>query len=392
MKIESACASTTKDHSVANTSAGPLAGSPTVFPLGPELMDIPLDEIEQAYAGTIPPEGIRMYLLLARGLKMGSGLGWYGPCQSRFSWAWLAARHGIELDSVISAAQFQGPPEWFQRLDRNQDAQITAEDLDWSDHNPWLHHAYAINRLFRKIESNGDGRLTREDWHRFFEMAAGGKDEVTLEELREAWLSGFSSTFMPGDAPMDEALLDGLFNGELGSMQEGPALDAAAPDFQLTTFDGQRSVRLSEVTGSKPVVLVFGNFTCGPFRAMYPSVDQVYQRFKQDAEFLAIYVREAHPVDGWHMCSNEKVGVKVFQPKTYEERISVAGQCHRLLKPSMPLLVDDIHDTTGHAYSGMPARLYVLDTQGRIAYKAGRGPFGFKIGEMEQALVMALMQ
>ena len=57
----------------------------------------------------------------------------------------------------------------------------------------------------------------------------------------------------------------------------------------------------------------------------------------------------------------------------------------------MPLLVDTIDDRVGHAYSGMPDRLYVIDREGRVAYQGGRGPFGFKPGEMEQALVMLLL-
>jgi len=56
-----------------------------------------------------------------------------------------------------------------------------------------------------------------------------------------------------------------------------------------------------------------------------------------------------------------------------------------------PLLVDDVDDRVGHAYSGMPDRLYVIDRQGRVAYQSGRGPFGFKPGEMEQALIMLLL-
>src|SRR5437867_4809911 len=58
---------------------------------------------------------------------------------------------------------------------------------------------------------------------------------------------------------------------------------------------------------------------------------------------------------------------------------------------SIPLLVDGIHDEVGHAYSGMPDRLYVIDRAGRVAYKGGRGPFGFKPAEMEQSLVMLLL-
>ena len=57
----------------------------------------------------------------------------------------------------------------------------------------------------------------------------------------------------------------------------------------------------------------------------------------------------------------------------------------------MPLLVDDVNDRVGHAYSGMPDRLYVIDRTGKVTYKGGRGPFGFKAGEMEQSLVMTLL-
>ena len=39
----------------------------------------------------------------------------------------------------------------------------------------------------------------------------------------------------------------------------------------------------------------------------------------------------------------------------------------------------------------MPDRLYVIGRDGRVVYKGGRGPFGFKTGEMEQALIMQLL-
>ncbi len=105
-----------------------------------------------------------------------------------------------------------------------------------------------------------------------------------------------------------------------------------------------------------------------------------------------VYVREAHPTDGWKMESNTRVGVAVKQPTTYGERVAVCDQFCKKLDPGMQVVVDDIVDTAGTAYSGMPARLYVLDTKGKVAYKSGRGPFGFKPGEMEQALVMSLLE
>ena len=56
------------------------------------------------------------------------------------------------------------------------------------------------------------------------------------------------------------------------------------------------------------------------------------------------------------------------------------------------MVVDDMDDHVGHAYSGMPDRLYLIDREGRVAYKGGRGPFGFKPGELEQSLVMLLLE
>ncbi len=94
--------------------------------------------------------------------------------------------------------------------------------------------------------------------------------------------------------------------GEIGSLQEGPGLNEPAPDFELKPLGGGEPVRLSKRLGGKPIVLVFGNFTCGPFRSMYSTVEAVRERQKDNADFLFIYVREAHPTDGWAMKSNEK--------------------------------------------------------------------------------------
>ncbi len=379
------------DDSLNANLSQPSSSTPEIS-IGPELVKIPVEEIERAYEGKTQPEAIRMYLAIAKGSMMGPSDGWFGPAQTRFDWNWLAEQHGIELDGDIPVEKFQGLETWFARLDRNRDGKITKDDLNWSERNPWVQQAYQINRLFRKIDPNGDGKLNREEWLAFFDAVSHGKNEMTSEELRDAWLAGLTAGFLPGDAPTKEILIEGLFSGEVGSLHEGPNLNDLAPDFALKTQDGTQTIRLSEVVGSKPIVLVFGNFTCGPFRSMYPGVEEVYRRFKDDAVFLGVYVREAHPTDGWKMEANTKVGVAVAQPKTYQERTAVAQQCHQLLKPAIPLLVDEIDDPTGNAYSAMPARLYVIDTKGRVVYKGGRGPFGFKTGEMEQALVMTMME
>jgi alkylhydroperoxidase family enzyme len=91
------------------------------------------------------------------------------------------------------------------------------------------------------------------------------------------------------------------------------------------------------------------------------------------------------------MASNDRAGVVINQPKEKTEREDVAKKCCSHLEISMPMVVDEIDDRVGHAYSGMPDRLYILDRDGRVVYKGGRGPFGFKSGEMEQSLMLHLI-
>ncbi len=117
----------------------------------------------------------------------------------------------------------------------------------------------------------------------------------------------------------------------------------------------------------------------------------MHKRYKDRVAFLAIYVREAHPINGWRDDGNDRVGIAILQPATKTDRLAVAKTCCSTLELTMPLLVDEINDRVGHAYSGMPDRMYIIDRKGRVAYKGGRGPFGFKPGEMEQSLVMLLL-
>jgi thiol-disulfide isomerase/thioredoxin len=338
-------------------------------------------------------EAVKMLVAILRGSQLDGRDGWFGPAESRFTWEWLAKRHGVDSKAgSIAKDAFDGPAEVFGALDRDGDGKVTAGDLDWSDRNPYVMQANVLARLFRRLDASGDGKLTRMELDALFKRLAGDKDHFTADDFRRAMIPRGPAGLAPGDAPSIPVLVRGLFAGEIGSMSEGPKLDAPAPDFTLKTADGTETVKLSKLVGDKPVVLVFGNFTCGPFRGLYPDVEAVYRRYKDRATFVMLYIREAHPTDGWKMDSNGRMGVAVKQPTTYGERVEVCEQFKRKLAPDMVVVVDDITDPAGTAYSGMPARLYVVDSKGKVAYKSGRGPFGFKPGEMEQALAMALLE
>jgi type I thyroxine 5'-deiodinase len=102
-----------------------------------------------------------------------------------------------------------------------------------------------------------------------------------------------------------------------------------------------------------------------------------------------IYVREAHPADGWQMPSNVRDDVVHAAPRNVDERAQLAQTCMSKLSVEIPALIDDFEDTTDEAYMGWPDRLYLIDRDGRIAYKSNPGPFGFKPEELKAALAAA---
>lgn len=371
----------------------PGSEAPPAAPGQPPQMQQAAEWLAKSFQGQATPEAAEMLIAIAKGSQLGPGEGWFHPGQTRYGWKWLAERHGADLFKTIPKDKFKGPEATFAVLDRTGDGELGRDDFDWSDRSPLTQQAQTFARIFYRLNQDGDGRLTREEWLKFFDEAAAGKDNLTLSGLRRA----LSAVPPPKANPAPETpltpdiLVRGLFRGEIGSMHEGPSLEQAAPDFTLRTLDGKETVRLSDRTGKQPVVLVFGNFTCGPFRNAYALVDELAEKYKDQVTFLGVYVREAHPIDGWRMSSNDEVEIAIAQPKTFEERLGVANTCHAKLKMGIPLVVDELDDRVGHAYSGMPSRLYIIDQSGKIAFKSGRGPFGFKAGELEQSLLMLLM-
>ena len=108
----------------------------------------------------------------------------------------------------------------------------------------------------------------------------------------------------------------------------------------------------------------------------------MYQRFKDHAEFLTVYIREAHPDDGWQVKANLDQGVCYRQPKTLEQRVAIAKDfCQRFDYP-LPVAVDDMNNAAERAYAGWPERLYVIDAAGKIVYKGGMGPRDYRPQEV----------
>lgn len=125
-------------------------------------------------------------------------------------------------------------------------------------------------------------------------------------------------------------------------------------------------------------------------------LQDLYEIYHDRVQFLVIYIREAHPVDGWWLgkglpglllrLSRSRAATDVYDPRTMEERRAVAGRCTETLRYGIPTLVDEMDDQVNKAYAAWPTRLYLIGTDGRVAYAGGPGPFGFKPAELGAAI------
>jgi type I thyroxine 5'-deiodinase len=112
--------------------------------------------------------------------------------------------------------------------------------------------------------------------------------------------------------------------------------------------------------------------------------------YKDRAEFLTVYINEAHPEDEWQMDSNVEDEVVFKQPTTFPERQELAKVLVERLKYRLPVAVDGMDNAADKAYAAWPERIYVIARGGRIVYKGGMGPFGFKPDQAEKKLAAHL--
>jgi hypothetical protein len=102
------------------------------------------------------------------------------------------------------------------------------------------------------------------------------------------------------------------------------------------------------------------------------------------ADFLVVYIEEAHPTDGWAFKDNF---VRVSRHRTIDDRIAAARivASSAASVSSLTVVADTMSDSANRAYGGLFERLYVIE-DGLVAYQGERGPSGFRLDEVERWL------
>ena len=73
-------------------------------------------------------------------------------------------------------------------------------------------------------------------------------------------------------------------------------------------------------------------------------------RYSDSVHFLVVYIREAHPEEGWILPENRRSGIAVHEAVTDDERREVASICAVNLKISMPIVVDTVDNAVASSW------------------------------------------
>lgn len=262
-------------------------------------------------------------------------------------------------------AQAESPHPLITKFDADKNLHLNGEEIP----------AMLAQRITR-MDANGDGQLSSAELAMVPERAVGrllsqGSDATVPSR---GGGGGGSAPRKPGEVVTSPA------RGE----RTDTALEIGdeAPDFTLARWNGEDEVTLSSFEGEKPVVLIFGSITCSPFRQRVLEVKPLFEQYQDRAQFLMIYIREAHPESIIEVpVLGEDGGVELRKFEQTDDlalRQESASFCERLLDLPWPVLVDKEDNKVKDAYAGWPIRLFVIGKHGKLQFDSGQGPGGFQ--------------
>lgn len=108
---------------------------------------------------------------------------------------------------------------------------------------------------------------------------------------------------------------------------------------------------------------------------------RVVRQYADIADFLVVYIEEAHPSDGW---VSTDAPYQIPKHRCLEDRLR-AAQLMRAEVPESNVVVDNMDNSANAAYGAYFERLYILRDE-RVVYQGGRGPEGYRISELRSWL------
>jgi len=113
------------------------------------------------------------------------------------------------------------------------------------------------------------------------------------------------------------------------------------------------------------------------------------ENFSEVADFVTIYIAEAHPAERGHFrVGGDGGNYDIDTHANIADRLNAATTLREEAGEALKgckILVDPMDDRANIAFAALPERLYVVQ-DGQIIYQGGLGPFDYKISEVEAFL------
>uniref|UniRef100_H3AWH6 Iodothyronine deiodinase n=1 Tax=Latimeria chalumnae TaxID=7897 RepID=H3AWH6_LATCH len=108
---------------------------------------------------------------------------------------------------------------------------------------------------------------------------------------------------------------------------------------------------------------------------------RVVTQFADIADFLIVYIKEAHPSDGW---ASTDAPYQIPKHQCLDDRLKAAQLMNQEVSGCF-VVVDTMDNASNAAYGAYFERLYIIQEE-TVMYQGGRGPEGYKISELKNWL------
>lgn len=172
--------------------------------------------------------------------------------------------------------------------------------------------------------------------------------------------------------PIDSADVDRHF--ETLGLMPGDTL----PELTFYDVDGN-AVRTADLIGTKPLVIMSVSYSCSEVHMQNRMIETTYERFSDQAEFLMVYVEEAHIETGYNpvyanygnMIEDAGVSIRMEEHDTYGDRVAAAKLFLDSVGTSLRMVVDN-PENQWFALSGLaPSPAYIIGLDGVIQDRLG---------------------
>lgn len=172
-------------------------------------------------------------------------------------------------------------------------------------------------------------------------------------------------------------------------VQEGESL----PELTVRTLGGEE-VALSTAWKERPALIVTCSLTCPIARENQPTVEEIADRFGDEIEVVMLYTIEAHPVNDpspyrdeeWVTDENREAEILERQPRSFEQRASLARAYADRLDVNRPILLDTMGNEAWEALGGGPNMGLLVRADGTLAVKHGWFDGETMVGSIEHFL------